>query len=228
MWDSENGLHKLAPELIGGAIHKGFLRKQGANWKTWRNRYFVLTDNVLYYFTSEKAEIPLGAVLLSRAVIEGADETIDKPWCFLVKPKKSYTGTTEWSNRTYYLHAADYVDMNKWIEALLSYPIRVTQQVSYRPSMAVRPERRSTFTAKPTYSPPVIMRPLSVSEDTPRSPLSMLARRITCGSSRRPSKGVATEFYTDTASFLYSSSESEEDEQTDDGSFAVLEISSSI
>jgi len=227
MWDSENGLHKLAPEVLDGAIHKGFLRKQGANWKTWRNRYFVLTDNVLYYFTSERAEIPLGAVLLSRAVIEGADETIDKPWCFLVKPKKSYTGTHEWSNRTYYLQAADYVDMNKWIEALLSYPIRVAQQVSYRPSMAVKPERRFTFTAKATTSPPVVTRPLSVSEDTPRGPLGALARRIT-GSSRRPSKGVATEFYTDTASFLYSTSSDSEDEQTDEGSFAVQEVSMSI
>lgn len=49
--------------------------------------------------------MPKGAILLAHTVIEGADETVDKPWCFLVKAKKSYTGTKEWSGRTYYLQA---------------------------------------------------------------------------------------------------------------------------
>jgi hypothetical protein len=91
----------------------------GANWKTWRTRYFLLTEHVLYYLSSPKVSLleltscfyltptknpaPRGAILLSNTIIEGADATIDKPWCFLVKARKSYTGTIEWTNRTYYL-----------------------------------------------------------------------------------------------------------------------------
>jgi len=116
---------------MDGAICKGCLKKQGANWKTWRTRYFVLTEHVLYYLSSPKNPAPRGAILLANTIIEGADETIDKPWCFLVKSRRSYTGTISWSNRTYYLQAADYADMNKWIQALLSNPVRLSQQICY-------------------------------------------------------------------------------------------------
>jgi hypothetical protein len=131
MWDSQTGIRKLTQEVVDGAICKGCLKKQGANWKTWRTRYFILTEHVLYYLSSAKNPVPRGAILLSNTIIEGADETIDKPWCFLVKARKSYTGTIAWTNRTYYLQAADYADMNKWIQALLSNPVRLSQQISY-------------------------------------------------------------------------------------------------
>lgn len=131
MWDSQSGIRKLTQEVVDGAICKGCLKKQGANWKTWRSRYFILTEHVLYYLSSPKNPVPRGAILLANTIIEGADETIDKPWCFLVKSRKSYTGTIAWNSRTYYLQAADYADMNKWIQALLSNPVRLSQQICY-------------------------------------------------------------------------------------------------
>jgi len=220
MWDAETGLHKLTQEMIDGAIYKGFLKKQGANWKTWRNRYFVLTEDVLYYLPSERAEVPLGAIVLAQAVIEGADETIDKPWCFLVKPKKSYTGTTEWSGRTYYLQATDYVDLNKWIDALLSFPIRLSQQISYRPAVfhALQAETETTaLTSPPAASSP----PVSVRGDAPRRNPNRHSRSVRSTS----------EYYTESTSLSFSSSEEtlEEDDKTpDDGDYGILDVSFSM
>lgn len=221
IWDAAAGIHKPTQEMLDGVIHKGFLKKQGANWKTWRNRFFVLTEHVLYYFSSERAEVPLGAILLAETVIEGADETIDKPWSFLVKPKKSYTGTTEWSARTYYLKAADYVDMNKWISALLSSPLKRSQRITYRPSMYGRLERsESTPISKTISTSPLPTRPVSalfMREET-TSP-SGQSRRVTIN--KRQSKVATSEFYTESTSFCYSYSDSDEDKT--DGSFAVFE-----
>ena len=37
-----------------GSIKEGWLTKQGDEYKNWKKRYFVLQDNILYYFAEQK------------------------------------------------------------------------------------------------------------------------------------------------------------------------------
>lgn len=217
VWDAQTGLHKLSQETIDKAICKGFLRKQGANWKTWRNRFFVLTVDVLYYLPSAKADIPLGAILLSQMVIEGSDDTVDKPWCFLVKPKKSWTGMVQWSSRTYYLQATDYVDMNKWIDALQSFPMRHSKHITYRPSMNAKLYQQQ-ISSSPTPS---------TNLSTPSTPSSHTPPPHTKTKLQHDQR--KSEFYTENSGIASSSSEDEdedgldsEEEQNSPSSFGIL------
>jgi hypothetical protein len=42
-----------AVRMFSQADHKGYLTKQGGRVKSWKRRWFVLTDNCLYYFKKE-------------------------------------------------------------------------------------------------------------------------------------------------------------------------------
>ena len=51
---------------LGAPAHKGFLTKQGGRIKTWKRRWFVVSDSCLYYFKSEKDKEPLGIIPLEN------------------------------------------------------------------------------------------------------------------------------------------------------------------
>jgi len=44
-------------EQIGVPDHKGWLRKRGAHYNTWKNRYFVLKGPHLYWLRSNNASV---------------------------------------------------------------------------------------------------------------------------------------------------------------------------
>merc|ERR1711974_288398 len=68
------GIKMNAEGVFTNAEKKGFLTKQGGRVRTWKKRWFVLTNNNLYYFRSEQDEKnPLGWIPLENLTI-----TIDK------------------------------------------------------------------------------------------------------------------------------------------------------
>eukprot|EP01102_Stenamoeba_stenopodia_P006814 TRINITY_DN1901_c0_g1_i1.p1 TRINITY_DN1901_c0_g1~~TRINITY_DN1901_c0_g1_i1.p1 ORF type:complete len:108 (-),score=29.98 TRINITY_DN1901_c0_g1_i1:146-469(-) len=87
---------------------KGFLKKEGQNNKSIKNRFFVLTNTALNYYVDENSKLQ-GIVLL--ALIKKVNTVgfrQGKPFCFQI----------ETPQRTYYLWAATEKDMNEWIESI--------------------------------------------------------------------------------------------------------------
>jgi len=44
---------------------QGWLKKQGGKHKNWKTRFFILNDNILYYFKTAKDKIPKGIIPLN-------------------------------------------------------------------------------------------------------------------------------------------------------------------
>eukprot|EP01114_Cavostelium_apophysatum_P006874 TRINITY_DN1840_c0_g1_i1.p1 TRINITY_DN1840_c0_g1~~TRINITY_DN1840_c0_g1_i1.p1 ORF type:complete len:1243 (-),score=449.77 TRINITY_DN1840_c0_g1_i1:160-3888(-) len=52
--------------VFTSAERKGWCRKQGGRWKTWKKRWFVLKDNCLYYFKQMEDKDPYGIIPLEN------------------------------------------------------------------------------------------------------------------------------------------------------------------
>ena len=50
-------------------MREGWLAKQGGRIKTWKNRYVIISGNVLYYFKSPKDKAPAGFLPLENIVV---------------------------------------------------------------------------------------------------------------------------------------------------------------
>lgn len=48
---------------------KGWLTKRGGRIQTWKRRWFVLADNVLYYFKSPESSAPCGIIPLGGLMV---------------------------------------------------------------------------------------------------------------------------------------------------------------
>ena len=46
-------------EMFFNPDHKGWLTKEGGKHKTWKKRWFILTENCLYYFKSPNVSLPI-------------------------------------------------------------------------------------------------------------------------------------------------------------------------
>eukprot|EP01119_Soliformovum_irregulare_P001359 TRINITY_DN1107_c0_g2_i1.p1 TRINITY_DN1107_c0_g2~~TRINITY_DN1107_c0_g2_i1.p1 ORF type:complete len:1152 (-),score=404.61 TRINITY_DN1107_c0_g2_i1:97-3552(-) len=76
----ERLFHKIVKEEIkmeteGGGMHthaekKGYLVKQGGRIKTWKKRWFVISDNCLYYFKTHEDHEPIGIVPLENLAVK--------------------------------------------------------------------------------------------------------------------------------------------------------------
>ncbi|MFY0022460.1 hypothetical protein ABTQ05_21265, partial [Acinetobacter baumannii] len=57
-------LAPLAPALLNAPDHQGVLTKQGAEFKTWKSRHFLLCGTQLFYFAAAP-----GAAVVPKGVI---------------------------------------------------------------------------------------------------------------------------------------------------------------
>ncbi|XP_070533256.1 uncharacterized protein [Ptychodera flava] len=89
-------------------IISGYLMKQGGTGlKLWRKRYFVLKhDNCLYYYKTDKEKEPVGAIVLPNYTVT---KVYDKNFTFKLM---------KYGAKTYYLHASNEDEMNRWAGAL--------------------------------------------------------------------------------------------------------------
>lgn len=60
---------------------EGWLLKQGGRYKTWKRRWFLLTDNCLYYFEYTQDREPKGIIPLENLQIREVTDA-KKPHCF--------------------------------------------------------------------------------------------------------------------------------------------------
>uniref|UniRef100_A0A8B9M1W1 Cytohesin 4 n=1 Tax=Accipiter nisus TaxID=211598 RepID=A0A8B9M1W1_9AVES len=108
---------------------EGWLLKLGGRVKTWKRRWFILTDNCLYYFEYTTDKEPLGIIPLENLSVQKVDDP-KKPNCFeLFNPKckgqkikacktDGDGKVVEGKHQSYKISAATPVERDEWIEAI--------------------------------------------------------------------------------------------------------------
>ncbi|KAG8138179.1 hypothetical protein E2320_004095 [Naja naja] len=108
---------------------EGWLLKLGGRVKTWKRRWFILTDNCLYYFEYTADKEPLGIIPLENLSVRPVDD-LKKPNCFELfnatckgqKIKACKTDgdgrVVEGKHQSYKISAASQEDRDLWIEAI--------------------------------------------------------------------------------------------------------------
>ncbi|KAM3833557.1 cytohesin-4 [Vipera latastei] len=108
---------------------EGWLLKLGGRVKTWKRRWFILTDNCLYYFEYTTDKEPLGIIPLENLSVQPVDD-LKKQNCFELfnanckgqKIKACKTDgdgrVVEGKHQSYKISAASQEDRDLWIEAI--------------------------------------------------------------------------------------------------------------
>src|SRR3989338_1486549 len=91
-------------------VKAGFLRKQGAQVKSWKRRWFVLTEGSLAYYRSPgEGEAPLGTINVMLSAVK-------VPMDAASAKKHSFEVIT--SARTYFIQAEDRASLENWVEKI--------------------------------------------------------------------------------------------------------------
>jgi len=109
---------------------EGWLMKQGGSWKSWKRRWFVLSDRCLYYFQHTAETSPKGIIPLENVRVRPVSGEGDKQWQFeiinisqhrdTVKGcKTDKAGTVVVGNhKVYRMVAASEEERNYWVKCL--------------------------------------------------------------------------------------------------------------
>jgi len=87
----------------------GYLTKEGGKFKTWKKRWCVLKNNVIYYSKKQNSG-ELGIIRLHGVTADQVQ--------VCTKKKKKNCFEVQTPNRTYFLVAESENEMNKWIESV--------------------------------------------------------------------------------------------------------------
>jgi len=113
------------------AERKGWLTKQGGRIKTWKRRWFILSDNCLFYFKTPSDVEPCGIIPLENVTVAIAPVTINKrAHCFMLQNhtqelmkacKVGSDGTLVKANHlVYFISASSQLEMDAWMSAINS------------------------------------------------------------------------------------------------------------
>lgn len=113
------------------ASKKGWLTKQGGRIKTWKRRWFILSDNCLFYFKSPGDAEPCGIIPLENVTVSLAPVSVNKrAHCFMLQNhtqelmkacKVGSDGTLVKANHlVYFISASGTAEMDAWIAAINS------------------------------------------------------------------------------------------------------------
>ncbi|CAL8352996.1 unnamed protein product [Boreogadus saida] len=108
---------------------EGWLLKLGGRYKTWKRRWFILTDNCLYYFEYTTDKEPRGIIPLENLCVKEVHYP-RKPYCLemtnpnsrgqRIKACKTETDgrVVEGKHQSYTICAASADERDSWIEAI--------------------------------------------------------------------------------------------------------------
>ncbi|XP_074082964.1 cytohesin-4 isoform X1 [Macrotis lagotis] len=115
---------------------EGWLLKLGGRVKTWKRRWFILTDNCLYYFEFTTDKEPRGIIPLENLCVQKVDDP-KKPYCLeLYNPnckgqkikacKTDGDGkVVEGKHQSYKISASSPEERDEWIKAISASITRV-------------------------------------------------------------------------------------------------------
>lgn len=124
---------KMNMDAVEAVFHnaekKGYLTKQGGRVKTWKRRWFALTNNCLYYFKSEQDEknpcgwIPLENLQITPVITKNKFTMIIQPAIpgAQIKSCKMDDGrVVPGSHSRFIISAATQEELNSWMDAINS------------------------------------------------------------------------------------------------------------
>ena len=91
----------------------GYLSKEGDVWKTWKRRYFVLSSQLLSYYTDRDSTVAKGHILLTGAEVRVSQRNDRSGWLFEV-----YREEKEVEHRVYYMEADTEQERAEWMAAI--------------------------------------------------------------------------------------------------------------
>ncbi|NWI85724.1 SESQ1 protein, partial [Pitta sordida] len=91
------------------ADNSGFLYKRGERHTAYHRRWFVLKDNMLFYFEERESREPVGVIVLEGCNVELCDSA--EGFAFAIR----FGGT---KSRTYVLAAESQAAMESWVKSL--------------------------------------------------------------------------------------------------------------
>jgi len=109
---------------------EGWLVKQGGSWKSWKRRWFVLSDRCLYYFQHTAENVPKGIIPLENVSVRPVAGEGDRQWQFeiyssdgamdTVKGCKTDKGGTVvvGNHKVYKMSANTEEERDEWIRCL--------------------------------------------------------------------------------------------------------------
>eukprot|EP01114_Cavostelium_apophysatum_P018769 TRINITY_DN5882_c0_g1_i1.p1 TRINITY_DN5882_c0_g1~~TRINITY_DN5882_c0_g1_i1.p1 ORF type:complete len:962 (+),score=265.98 TRINITY_DN5882_c0_g1_i1:189-3074(+) len=139
---------------------EGNLFKMGQLNKSWKKRYFIIKDKVMYYFDNNEENIrktvananslsPQGHFPLEGSKVEYAQE----------KTKKEFSFEIIANNRSYLLSANTQQDVNRWIEAIqraggiFANQVEASNDVSFDEDGTVRTNESTPADSEPEPQP---------------------------------------------------------------------------
>ncbi|CAH0725117.1 unnamed protein product, partial [Brenthis ino] len=91
----------------------GYLHKRSSDSSKWQLRWFILYQNILFYYESENSARPTGVLLLEGSFVERLNKgpMERNSFCFTITYRKE-------TQRQYELRAASEVDCSHWVDAI--------------------------------------------------------------------------------------------------------------
>ncbi|KAJ3442547.1 non-specific serine/threonine protein kinase [Anaeramoeba flamelloides] len=90
-------------------IKCGYLVKQGGRIKSWKKRWFVVKDKIVYYYKTEKSQLPRGMFALTNTITLGLTKKRRKKFVFTVNIP---------NQRTYYISTKTEKERAEWVDFL--------------------------------------------------------------------------------------------------------------
>mmetsp|Transcript_10966 Transcript_10966/g.20150 ORF Transcript_10966/g.20150 Transcript_10966/m.20150 type:complete len:384 (-) Transcript_10966:115-1266(-) len=97
-------------DLASKVVHQGKLGKQGGAFASWKLRWFVLADDVLYYFKTagepKPADFSIGSIPISMCDVHEGEDAKNNKFCLIT------------NSRTFFFQASSSAERLEWIEVL--------------------------------------------------------------------------------------------------------------
>jgi hypothetical protein len=106
-----------------GSVKEGWLTKQGGERKNWKKRWFLLQDNILYYFADQKDEFSKGSIPLGKVTQIQRHEH---------KKKFIFEIHTTVEGRVFYILAESEAVMKDWMDAITTTWMLHTMKDKYK------------------------------------------------------------------------------------------------
>jgi len=89
---------------------EGMLWKRGHVVKNWKQRWFRIRNDTMYYFKDQKDPEPAGEVLLKRCEVVPTEKMSGREFCFELDAKAI--------DKVFYIQASSKREMDEWIDAI--------------------------------------------------------------------------------------------------------------
>ena len=108
-------------------MKKGFLHKQGGNYKNWKRRYFILSENLLSYYKSPGDAQPIGVIQLLYSNVK-----------LMTNEEKDHVFGLITPARTYLFCADTDPEVSNWMAALQMASEAISQRMESEPASPVQ------------------------------------------------------------------------------------------